>query len=68
MFRQNIDSREETIPWDYITIGEDGSGDKLCLKINNGIMNEEIYLWHHENREIEIYAPNLKTWIYSIPN
>ena len=58
--RQNIEVREEGFPNELIAIGDDGSGDKLCLKISNGIMRDEIYLWYHENAKIEEYAPNLK--------
>ncbi|GAE37905.1 hypothetical protein BW1_003_00190 [Bacillus mycoides NBRC 101238 = DSM 11821] len=32
-------------------------------KINNGIMDDEIYIWYHEDAEIEEIAPNLKDFI-----
>src|SRR4051794_37186057 len=34
--RQNTEVREEDMSKDLIAIGDDGSGDKLCLKISNG--------------------------------
>ena len=64
--RQNIEVREEGMAKDLIAIGDDGSGDKLCLKINNGIMGDVIYLWYHETAEFEEYAPNLREFIFLI--
>ncbi|MGP4107769.1 SMI1/KNR4 family protein [Virgibacillus sp. L01] len=64
--RQNTEVREEYMSKDLIAIGEDGSGDKLCLKVNDGIMRNEIYLWYHEDGELEEYAPSLKEFIISI--
>ncbi|MFT4416671.1 SMI1/KNR4 family protein [Fredinandcohnia humi] len=61
--RQNIECREEGFPKNLIAIGDDGSGDKLCLIIKNGIMRDEIYVWYHENGDIDEYAPNLKDFI-----
>lgn len=64
--RQNTEVREEHMSEDLIAIGDDGSGDKLCLKVNDGIMGNEIYLWYHEDGEIEEYASSLKEFIISI--
>ncbi|MBM7602693.1 cell wall assembly regulator SMI1 [Metabacillus crassostreae] len=64
--RQNTEVREENMSKDLIAIGDDGSGNKLCLKVNNGIMGNEIYLWYHEDTELEEYAPDLKEFIISI--
>ncbi len=64
--RQNTEVREEDMSKDLIAIGDDGSGDKLCLKVNDGIMGNEIYLWYHKDGELEEYAPNLKEFIISI--
>ncbi|RDW14993.1 SMI1/KNR4 family protein [Oceanobacillus chungangensis] len=64
--RQNTEVREEYMSKDLIAIGDDGSGDKLCFKVNDGIMGNEIYLWYHEDGELEYYAPNLKEFIISI--
>jgi cell wall assembly regulator SMI1 len=64
--RQNTEVREENMPIDLIAIGDDGSGDKLCFKLINGIMGDEIYLWYHEDGVLEEYAPNLKEFIILI--
>ncbi|WP_017380517.1 SMI1/KNR4 family protein [Paenisporosarcina sp. TG-14] len=64
--RQNTEVREEDMSKDLIVIGDDSSGDKLCYKVNNGIMENEIYLWYHEEAELEEYAPNLKDFIILI--
>ncbi|PEB80303.1 SMI1/KNR4 family protein [Bacillus nitratireducens] len=63
IIRQNIEMREEDIPENLIIIGDDGSGDKLCFKINKGVMSDVIYLWYHEDAEIEEYAQDLKGFI-----
>lgn len=64
--RQNTEVREENMSKDLIAIGDDGSGDKLCLKVKNGIMGNEIYLWYHEDTELEECAPDMKEFIISI--
>lgn len=64
--RQNNEVRDEDMSRDLIAIGDDGSGNKLCLKVNDGIMGDEIYLWSHEDGELEEYASNLKEFIISI--
>ena len=61
--RQNTEVREDDLSKDLIAIGDDGSGDKLCFKVNNGRMENEIYIWYHEVVELEEYAPNLKEFI-----
>lgn len=65
--RQNTEFREEErMSKDLITIGDDGTGDKLCLKVNDGIMGNEIYIWNHEDGVLEEYTPNLKEFKISI--
>ncbi|WP_421385346.1 SMI1/KNR4 family protein [Bacillus salacetis] len=64
--RQNNEVRDEFMSENLIAIGDDGSGDKLCLKVNEGIMGEEIYIWYHEDGEIEEYAPDLREFIISL--
>jgi hypothetical protein len=49
---------------DLIVIGDDDSGDRLCLKANGGIVGNEIYIWYHEDGELEEYASNLKEFIF----
>ncbi|MGE9853034.1 SMI1/KNR4 family protein, partial [Bacillus sp. AF62] len=61
--RQNIDMRDESMPENLIIIGDDGSGDKLCFKINNGKMDGEIYIWYHADDEMEEISPSLKEFI-----
>ncbi|WP_044339386.1 MULTISPECIES: SMI1/KNR4 family protein [Rossellomorea] len=64
--RQNAEVREDYMLEDLIAIGDDGSGDRLCLKVKDGIMGDIIYLWYHEDGELEEYAPDLKEFIISI--
>ncbi|MCA1062760.1 SMI1/KNR4 family protein [Rossellomorea sp. AcN35-11] len=64
--RQNTKVREEYMSEDLIAIGDDGSGDRVCLKVDNEIMGDKICLWYHEDGEFEEYAPNLKEFIISI--
>ncbi|MEY9971984.1 hypothetical protein ABH966_002358 [Lysinibacillus sp. RC46] len=61
--RQNQDAKDEEMSSDLIAIGDDGTGDKLCLQVINGKMNDEIYIWNHETAEIEEYTSNLKDFI-----
>lgn len=68
--RQNIDMRDESMPENLIIIGDDGSGDsddgsgdKLCFKINNGKMDNKIYIWYHADDEMEEISPSLKEFI-----
>ena len=51
------------MPDDQIAIGDDGTGDKLCLRVINGKMSDKIYIWNHETAEIEEYTSNLKGFI-----
>lgn len=61
--RQNKEARDERMTDDLIAIGDDGSGDKLCLKKINGKMGDTIYLWNHETTELAEYAPSLVDFI-----
>lgn len=61
--RQNKEVRDERMSEDLIAIGDDGSGDILCLKKMNEKMGDTIYLWNHETTELEEYAPNLEEFI-----
>lgn len=51
---------------DLIAIGDNGSGDRLCVKVQDGLMGDEIYLWYHEDGELEEYAPNLGEFILMV--
>ncbi|MFC0189476.1 SMI1/KNR4 family protein [Fictibacillus aquaticus] len=61
--RQNTEVKDEKIPDDFIAIGEDGSGDKLCFKTSNGVMGDKIYYLYHEDGVLEECAPNLRAFI-----
>lgn len=64
--RQNNEVKDERMSENLIAIGDDGSGDKLCLKKINGKMGDAIYLWNHETTEVSEYAPNLEEFIILI--
>ncbi|UNL86985.1 SMI1/KNR4 family protein [Priestia koreensis] len=64
--RQNGEVRVDYMSKDLIAIGDDGSGDCLCMKVCDGRMGDEIYIWYHEDGEIEEYAPNLREFIVMI--
>lgn len=61
--RQNQDVRDEGMADDLISIGEDGTGDKLCFRIVDTKMDSKIYIWYHETEELEELASNLKEFI-----
>lgn len=63
--RQNQDARDEGMADDLISIGEDGTGDKLCFRIADNVIDSVIYIWYHETEELEELAPNLKDFIVS---
>jgi len=47
-------------PENGITIGSDGYGNQIILMHNgDGKLDETIYFWDHETREIEIIAENI---------
>ncbi|UPO90416.1 SMI1/KNR4 family protein [Niallia sp. Man26] len=64
--RQNTEVRYIGMADEWIVIGENGTGDKLCLKKVNGLMREQIFLWYHESGEAEELAPSLKQFIISL--
>ncbi|TDL72119.1 SMI1/KNR4 family protein [Rhodococcus qingshengii] len=61
--RQNMVVRDERMSDGLIAIGDDGSGDKLCFKKNNGKMGDTVYLWNHETTELDEYASCLEDFI-----
>lgn len=61
--RQNIEARKEGLAEGWIVVGEDGTGDKLCLKSSNGHMEEPIYVWYHEDGQTERIAQSLMSFI-----
>ncbi|SIS14463.1 SMI1-KNR4 cell-wall [Peribacillus simplex] len=63
--RQNQDVRDEGMADNLISIGEDGTGDKLCFRIVDTVMDGKIYIWYHETEELEELASNLKEFIVS---
>lgn len=63
--RQNQNMRDEGMPEKLLPIGEDGTGDKLCYKIVDTVIDNKIYIWYHETSELEELASNLKEFIVS---
>ncbi len=63
--RQNKDVRDEEMADDLISIGEDGTGDKLCFRIVDTVIDNNIYIWYHETEELEELAANIKEFIVS---
>jgi len=63
--RQNQDVRDEGMAADLISIGEDGTGDKLCFRIVDTVMDNKVYIWYHETEEVEETASDLKEFIVS---
>ncbi|GAB6448743.1 hypothetical protein bcgnr5390_51770 [Bacillus luti] len=57
--RQNNEVRDERMPNNLIAIGDDGSGDKLCLKKRDKHLEDAVYLWNHETNAIEKYTSDL---------
>ncbi|WHY00309.1 SMI1/KNR4 family protein [Neobacillus sp. DY30] len=64
--RQNKEVKDERMSEDLITIGDNGSGEKLCFKKTNGKMGDTIYLWNHETTELDEYASSLEEFIILI--
>ena len=63
MVRQNEEVLDGEISYDLIAIAEDGTGDYLCLKVEDGKAGDPAYLWLHETDETEELAPTLKDFI-----
>lgn len=61
--RQNEEVLDGEISENLIAIAEDGTGDYLCLKVENGKAGDPVYLWLHETDETEELAPTLKDFI-----
>lgn len=63
LVRQNEEVLDGEISDDLIAIAEDGTGDYLCLKVEDGKAGDPVYLWLHETDETEELAPTLKDFI-----
>ncbi|WP_341201446.1 SMI1/KNR4 family protein [Planomicrobium okeanokoites] len=61
--RQNEEVLDGEISDDLIAIAENGTGDYLCLKVEDGKAADPVYLWLHETDETEELAPTLKDFI-----
>ncbi|WP_282020948.1 SMI1/KNR4 family protein [Planomicrobium okeanokoites] len=61
--RQNKEVLDGEISDNLIAIAEDGTGDYLCLKVEDGKAGDPVYLWLHETDETEELAPTLKDFI-----
>lgn len=64
--RQNEDVLDRALPDNLLAIAEDGTGDYLCLKIEDKQAADSIYLWLHETDETEELAPTLKDLILNM--
>ncbi|WLR58850.1 SMI1/KNR4 family protein [Guptibacillus hwajinpoensis] len=63
--RENIDIKDEGMSEELISIGEDGTGDKLCFRNAGRVCDNRIYIWYHETRRIEEIASSLKEFVIS---
>ena len=63
--RENIGIRDEEMSSELISIGEDGTGDKLCFRNVGRVCENRIYIWYHETGRIEEIASSLKEFIIS---
>lgn len=61
--RQNKEVLTDVISENLLAIAGDGTGDYLCLKVEDGKANDPIFLWLHETNETEELAPTLKDFI-----
>lgn len=61
--RQNKEVLDGEIFENLIAIAENGTGDYLCLKVENGKADNPIFLWLHESEETEELASTLKDFI-----
>lgn len=61
--RQNEEVLDGEVSDDLIAIAENGTGDYLCLKVEDGKAADPVYLWLHETDETEELAPTLKDFI-----
>lgn len=64
--RQNEEVLNREFPDNLLAIAEDGTGDYLCLKVEDEQTADSIYLWLHETDEIEELAPTLKDLILNM--
>ena len=63
--RQNQDLRDDGLADALLSIGEDGTGDKVCFRIVDSVIDGKVYIWYHETEEIEEAASNLREFILS---
>jgi cell wall assembly regulator SMI1 len=63
--RQNMDKdvRWQSMPEELITFASDGTGDKLCFQVADGIMQDIVYLWEHETGEYKKLCSSLRDFI-----
>ncbi|WP_211654137.1 SMI1/KNR4 family protein [Planococcus alpniumensis] len=64
--RQNKEVLDREFPDNLLAIAEDGTGDYLCLKVEDEKAVDSIYLWLHETDETEELAPTLKDLILNM--
>lgn len=63
VIRANLDINNRSQVYDLIFIAENGTGDQLCFKVQNNIMLEPVFIWEHENGNLNKIAGNLKAFI-----
>lgn len=69
LIRNNQNSlKPEGFPDNFVIIGENGTGNFICYKVENKQMTESIFYWDHEKRNIEGIANNLKQFIVENEN
>ena len=49
---ENTKARWEYMPADYISIADNGTGNQLVLKKDDGALGPTIYFWDHETNKV----------------
>jgi len=59
-------NKETGLPDGYIAFAEDGTGDLLCYRVIDGVMDESIYLWNHEEENFEELYKDIEQMILAL--
>lgn len=57
---ENTKGRWGYMPAEFLSIAENGTGNQLVLKNEQGILKPEIYVWNHETNRIEKWIRTLE--------